>query len=296
MIKYYIILVNYKKPDLTVNCIKSLESANCPRENIIVVDNFSNDNSVEILSKEKGIVFIESKENNGFSSGNNLGIDYALEHGADCVVLLNNDTEVADNFIDEFIFKADLDNVYVPKILYYHQKDTISYAGGFVDWDRGNFDFYGTGEKDQGQYDELKEVEFGIGCCMLIPTSIIKEIGKLPEEYFMYAEDADYSLNLIKHNKKIVYNPKAVIWHMERASTGNNSDLATYYTNRNRFYIINKYDFSLKAKAFVYSTRLIKYLLSCFNHTNDYLIKIAYKDYKLGNMGKIDLSKRIRHE
>lgn len=284
----YIILVNYGHAKLTVDCITSLNKAGCNNDRIIIVDNNSPDDSLEILRMLDGVILIESKENGGFSYGNNLGIKYALSRNCEGVVLLNNDTVISEDFFEHFI-STNCDEVVVPKILYYDHPDVIWYAGGEIRYDKGLPIHHGMNQKDSMEFSGKKYTDYACGCCILIPRSILDRIGLLNEKYFMYWEDCDYTLRLFKAGLKISYMPEAKVWHKVSMSSDANSPAYIYYFNRNRFYVLKHYNFGLSAWIYTVLTRLIRVLMSFFYKSNDRMIIKAWKDYRKGIMGKIEL-------
>jgi GT2 family glycosyltransferase len=286
---YYIILVNYCNAGLTIDCIKSLNEAGCHNERIIVIDNNSPDDSCSILSKIPEIILIKSTVNGGFSAGNNIGINYALENDCEYILLLNNDTIVDQNFLNQIFTGICNDTINVPKIYYYSDPNRLWYAGGTIDYKRGLQYHYGENDIDTGQYSKEKFVNYATGCCMLIPVSVLKKVGLLDEQFFMYWEDLDYSIRLNNANVKIHYIPDAKVWHKVGMSSGVNSKAAIYYGNRNRFFVLKKYRFGMCAWMYTLSTRVIRYLLSLVNKSNDKIILDAWNDFKKGKMGKVDL-------
>lgn len=284
----YIVLVNYCNPNVTIDCIQSLKMTGIPLDHIVVVDNNSQDNSLDVLSAIKGITLISSKVNGGFSSGNNLGIKYAMEHNCSSVILLNNDTVVKKDFFAQ-ILSGNGNSVNVPKIYYYSNPDTLWYAGGKIDFKRGRQVHFGENLKDGAEFSKELDVDYATGCCMMIPRKVLEKVGLLAEEYFMYWEDMDYSLRLKEAGIKIHYLPNAEVWHKVGMSGGSESEMAIYYSNRNRFFLMDKYKFGMEAWIYVISTRLIKYLSSLFSKSNNRVILRAWKDYREGNMGKADI-------
>lgn len=284
----YIVLVNYCNPDITVDCIKSLQKAGMQPSQIIVVDNNSPDNSIAVLSGIKGIVLIVSELNGGFSYGNNLGIKYAMKKNCSSVIMLNNDTVVADDFFDK-IFENDDGSVNVPKIYYYTIPDVLWYAGGKIDYIKGRQVHFGEGIRDSAKFSSKKNVDYATGCCMMIPRSVLDKIGLLDEEYFMYWEDMDYSLRLKEAGVSICYLPDAKIWHKVGMSGGSQSKMAIYYSNRNRFYLAKKFEFGTVAWLYILTTRFLKYIRSLIHENNDRVIIRAWHDYRKGIMGKSDI-------
>ena len=284
----YIVLVNYCNPDITVDCIESLQIAGMQLSQIIVVDNNSPDNSIAVLSGIKGIVLIASELNGGFSYGNNLGIKYAMKKNCSSVILLNNDTVVADDFFEK-IFESNDGNVNVPKIYYYSNPDVLWYAGGKIDYIRGRQVHFGESIKDSAEFSSEKFVDYATGCCMMIPRSVLDKVGLLDEKYFMYWEDMDYSLRLKEAGVSIRYLPDAKIWHKVGMSGGSQSKMAIYYSNRNRFFLLKKYGFGSVSWLYTVITRFLKYVRSLIYENNDRVIIRAWRDYRNGIMGKVDI-------
>lgn len=252
-------LLNFNGKKNTLDCLKSLEDLNKDRFelSIIIVDNASTDGSVESIKhyvsgiKHGGIKFIENKENLGFAGGHNVAIKYALESGADYVLLLNNDTYVDRNFVIELFKTAEKDKsvgILSPKIYFapgfeYH-KDRYSkneigkvlwYAGGKMDWNNVIGSHRGVDEVDREQFDQVEETGFITGCCAMIKKEVFERVGLLDEKYFLYYEDNDLNVRAKNVGFKTLYVPKSVIWHKNAGSTGGSgSKLQDYYITRSR--------------------------------------------------------------
>lgn len=268
--KVFIILLNYNGVNDTLECIKSLETINYNNYEIIVVDNDSTDNSFTILKEEIGHKHhvISSNRNGGFAFGNNVGIRYALKKGADYILLINNDTTVEPNFLDELVRPMERSSDYgisTGLILNYYNKNLVWYAGGEINWNR----FYGYHNHENENINKLNlcesEVSFATGCLMLIRSDVITKVGELPEEYFMYYEDVDYCASIQENGYKIYFNPKSVIYHKISAASGEaESPFAIKWNTRNRIIFINKYKNKInnikyiKLLLFFYITRIIK--------------------------------------
>lgn len=241
--KVSIILVNYNGAADTLECIGSLTKVRYENREVIVVDNASTDGSVTALKAASGIVLLEAPENLGFSGGNNMGIRYALDHGADYVLLLNNDTLVTEGFLEPLVAAAgDLGpkSVLTSKILYAGQRDTLWYAGGEFNRKLCRVSHTRINEKDSLQ-EKRREVTFISGCCMLLHRSVIESLGELDEKFFLYCEDLEYCCRLRQGGCTLWYEPESVIFHKVSASTGRSSTLSVYYTVRNKGYIIDEY-------------------------------------------------------
>lgn len=270
-----IILVNYKNSSDTIECIESLREVDYKNFNVIIVDNASNDDSVQsIRNSIKNEILIESKENLGFAGGNNLGIDYAIKNGAEYVLLLNNDTTVESDFLKELINTFDLEKsvgIVGCKINYYSNKDIINYAGGEIIWNKFTTKFYGTDTKDEMKYEDAKEITFVSGCAMMIKRDVIEKIGYLDHTYFMYYEDTDYCAKAIEAGFILMYQPNSKIYHKISASSGGElSPFVLYWSTKNREKFKNKFKYKLsKIQLFKYNifnliTRIIRVIMYTF--------------------------------
>lgn len=276
--KVYIIILNYKGYKDTTACIKSLRKIDYNNYKIVVVDNSSNDGSFEKIKKEnRDCVVLLSTSNNGFSAGNNIGIRYALNNGADYVMLLNNDTEVHPMFLKEMIKSANENTVVTPSIYYFSNPTEIWYASGKINYNRCTVE---NGDDKKSQY-----CSYASGCCLLIPKKVIERIGYWAEEYFMYYEDMDYSLRIINNGFKIFYNKNAKVYHKVGRTAGIRSKLSIYYNVRNRLYIIKKFKFRKLCWMFTIVSRCIRYAEGCLKNSNEKITLQAIKDFYSGKMG-----------
>lgn len=292
MEKVFAVLINYETAIYTRECIESLvQSKQCDLE-IIVVDNSTSAEGYAQLQKEiapYAVTLIKAPENLGFSNGNNIGIQYALAHGADYILMLNNDTVIDENMIAELLQKADNKTVTVPK-MYYHANPTVLwYAGGEIQWKFGKTAHIGENQEDCEIYSQEKEVAFATGCCLLLHKKVIEQVGLWDESFFMYGEDVDYSIRLAQNGIKILYVPTAKLWHKVGASAGIVSALGIYYDNRNRFFLIKKYNYPLRGWLYTVGTRFIRFLVAPFQrNSNQKYVLNAWRDYRKGVRGKVD--------
>lgn len=253
MRKVVIATINFNSEKETHACLLSLEKLNTKdiTVEIVVIDNGSNKPFVLTNEEEKRkIHLINTGKNLGFTGGSNVGIDFGLEHNADFVMLINNDTIVHPELLHELLkpFEDPQVGLVVPKIYFakgheYHleryKKDELGkvlwFAGGYVDWVNVFTRHRGVDEVDHGQYDRKESTTFATGCCILISKQAIENVGKFDDNYYLYFEDGDLSQRLVKKGYKIIYNPKAILWHITAASGGGSgSPLHDYYLTRNR--------------------------------------------------------------
>ena len=245
--KVAIIVVNWKKYDITSSCIESILNSTNSNFKIILVDNESDNKKVKNFKYKNEIEIIQNKKNEGFSKANNIGIDYALKNNYDYTILINNDTIVEKNLIEVLLKTAQAKNLSVvqPLILKYNSK-VIWNAGGRINYFFGNFI---TRKKVGNSLNSSHELtEWLTGCCCLFKTKIFKEIGKLDESFFAYYEDVDFSLRLKKHGYKIGFTSKTHIYHYESFSSISNNSKGgklsphIHYLNiRNHILILKKH-------------------------------------------------------
>lgn len=300
MNKVFIVVLNWNQSKLAIECLQSLKKLRIKNYelSIVVVDNGSTDSSVDkikrFMNMDLRFKIIENKTNLGFARGNNVGIKYALENGADYVMVLNNDTEVDLNLV-VYLTEAMKDKsigAVSPKIYFakgfefhkdrYSRKDlgkVIWYAGGKIDWNNVYGVNRGVDEVDCGQYDDLAETDFATGACMMLSARAVKKTRLFDEKYFMYLEDGDLSMRMRKGGWKVVYEPKGIVWHKVAQSSGIGSNLNDYFITRNRLLFGMKYA-PLRAKIALVKES-IKFLLSGRKWQ-----KIGVRDFYLGRFGR----------
>lgn len=285
-----IVIVNYNGAKFQNDAIRSLYEMNDQNYEIVIVDNSSTDNSIELLhEKYPEVKVIEAGYNSGVAEGNNIGIRYFLEKGTDYILLLNNDVEVDDNMLSELQKSCSSKEIVVPKIYYFSEPKKIWYAGGVMKLSRATTIHVGEGEEDHGQYDSEKYVDYAPTCCMLVPSEVFKNIGLMDSNYFMYYDDTDFVLRATNAGYKIKYNPKSFLWHKVSSSSGGNfSKLSLYYGTRNRLYFIHKFWKQTGAITLLYTniTRLVYYVVYSKKNPNFKVIKEAYRDYRNNKMGR----------
>ena len=245
--KVAVIIVNWKKYDITSICIESILNSTNSNFKIILVDNESDNKKVKNFKYRNKIKIIQNKKNEGFSKANNIGIDYAIKNNFDYTILINNDTIVERNLIEVLLKTAQAKNFSAvqPLILKYSGKE-IWNAGGRINYFFGNFI---TRKKVGNSLNSSHELtEWLTGCCCLFKTKIFKEIGKLDESFFAYYEDVDFSLRLKKHGYKIGFTSKTHIYHYESFSSISNNSKGgklsphIHYLNiRNHILILKKH-------------------------------------------------------
>lgn len=245
----YIILVNYNGFKETAACIESILECSYDNFKIVTVDNNSTkipDSSIIDYIKDNSI-YLSSEKNDGYSAGNNIGIEYALKHGAEYVYLLNNDTVVEKDFLTQAVRCSREHNnaIIASKINFFKEKNLMWYGGGQYNFKKGYAVHEDFKKIDDGE-DHLHEVTFGNTCGMLFPIKVIKYIGLMDETFFLYAEDLEYSLRASVHyGYKIIYCGLSLVFHKINSSTKKMSVSSLYYIIRNNIRVANEYSTGL---------------------------------------------------
>ncbi len=290
-----IVVVNYDGGAFVRPFAESLAAVDYPSRHVIIVDNASSDGSDAALQQLlPEAVLLHAPENLGTAGGNNLGIRYCLDQGFDRILILNNDTVFASDFLSKLVAFANERTIAVPKILYYDDPRLIStHAGGF-DWHFGLFRNTFHGKPDGPATNRTRDLQTASFCCALVPSSAFREAGLLDERFFMYYEETDWLRHALAAGFRLRYDPDAVVYHMESASSGGGwmTPFKHYYATRNRLYLVRKNSSSrLWFAAFIVyflSTRLA-YLVRYALRRDRRMAKafgLGVLDYYRGRMGR----------
>lgn len=231
-----VITVDYNGTELTAAMIDSLRRHVSTPLEIIVVDNGSaRDEAALLRARFPGIRAIRSEQNLGFAGGNNLGIRAAT---GDCLLLLNNDIEVEDDTLHYLVETLDADpsiGAVCPKIRFWDPPRAIQFAG-YTPLSRITLRnaLIGFGQPDDGSFDTPRESPYAHGAAMMVRREAVEKAGPMPEAYFLYYEELDWSERLREAGYRIVYDPRATVFHKESATTGRESPMRSYYLTRNR--------------------------------------------------------------
>lgn len=237
----FIVIPNWNGKKYLAESLESLLHQT-PKSTVVVSDNGSTDGSVELLQSEfPDVVLLQSKVNNGFAGGVNRGIEYALEHGAEYIILFNNDAVAEKDWVKRLVDAAEA-----------HPEAGIV-TGKFLRWDRQTIDstgdFYsswgfpfprGRDEKDAGQYDEPEWVFGASGGATLYRADLFKKIGLFDEDFFAYFEDTDINFRAQLAGFKAWYEPRAVAYHHVGGTSSKLGTFGRYHTSKNFHYVYLK--------------------------------------------------------
>ena len=219
----YVVMLNWNDLDNTAQSLRSVLALDYDRARVVVVDNGSVDGSVTaIRGSFPKIDLIENGQNLGFAGGMNVGIRYGLAHGADYVLLLNNDVELDCSMLRELVDFAGahpLAGLLAPKIYYYHHRSLIWSAGCHFAWFPPRVKITGMGKRDHPRYDVPRQMPYATGCALLIRRDVLGTVGLFDPIYWpIYNEDYDYCARVSRSEWRIWYVPTAKMWHKESRS------------------------------------------------------------------------------
>lgn len=239
----YVVLVNYNGMPYLEEFMHSLEGQTYKNYKVVFVDSGSSDGSAMWFKRKypQHKAFLAAK-NVGYVRGCNIGMRYARKKGADYVLLLNIDTILEDNLLEELVKYSRGVAVTTPKIYSTRDKVNIWYAGGTIDYEKGTNVHFHDERLERGGDSPAHCIDFASGCCMLIPKRVLQTVGGFDEKFYMYYDDVDLCIRLKKANIRLYYISSTSLWHKVGGSYGGiRSVLTEYYCARNRLYFIRKH-------------------------------------------------------
>jgi GT2 family glycosyltransferase len=242
--KVFVIILNFNSFKDTRECLESIKNIDYDNYEIIVVDNCSKDQSYTKLKEEfPEYTMLKTHKNNGYAEGNNLGIKYALDKGADYICVLNNDVVVETNFLNKVIDVMEKEkNIGIagPCICNYNEKNVIQAMGANINLYTGltQGKFKGT------KYEEIKKenifVDYLGGACFVAKSEVFHKIGLIPENYFLFFEETEFCLKATRAGYKLLCVYDSRIYHKGSSTISKYSGLSYYFLNRNRVIFIRR--------------------------------------------------------
>ncbi len=265
----YIILVNFNNHADTLNCLRSINEAGYGKS-VIVIDNNSTTSGVdEIPLQFPDTILLKNDENVGFGRANNIGIQWAIEN-TDCkyFLILNNDTTIDNETIPTLEHALQHDTsagVAAPKIVMMDAHDTVWYGGGDIDWKKcgATIPGYLQSSSTGSDVNIQRYVSFASGCAMLVRKSLIEKIGGFDQRFFMYVEDVELCIRILKSGSSILYTPASVVFHKGQGSQRKsdkfyplahpknpNLSFFLYHLNKNRLLTVKQHASTKEAFQF----------------------------------------------
>ena len=294
----YSVIVNWNLKNDTKECVNSLFMAGAAAGQVIVVDNGSSDGSVEALHEQFGssLQLIQSSKNLGFAGGINLGIQCALNQGANWILLLNNDTYVSPTFLVE-MENAIKDNeqlsIIGPAILYHEIPDRIWYFGDrLIPGLLATYSLH-RGEIYNEGFPSLVSVDFVSGCGMLVKSDVFSRIGLFDTAYFpIYAEEVDFCWRAQQAGFSLAVATQARMWHKVSTTMNRDKPAARYLRIRNQIHFYRTYSRGLQFPVMFAFTLLRAFYIACGDITHGRLLLIGplirgwihgWANHELGN-------------
>jgi hypothetical protein len=240
-----IVVLNWRNAEGTVACLDSLTRITMPDAKVIVVDNGSADDSVPAIRRyHPDITLLETSANLGYAGGNNVGIRWALEHGAEYVGVLNNDVLVDPDFLQPLLTAQHrtLNNAIVtPMICRTEEPEIIWALGGSIDWQTATSQLLHAGEhRDAWKDCAPHEVDYALGTAMLASRQVWEKAGLIDESFFLYYEETDWCVRARRLGIPSVVVPASCVWHQAGSSDGRTSPQITYYMTRNALWFLKR--------------------------------------------------------
>ncbi|MBT1702364.1 glycosyltransferase family 2 protein [Chryseosolibacter indicus] len=242
-----VVILNYNGAKFLRQFLPSVV-AYSPSATVYVVDNGSSDDSEGIVRKDfPSVQWLALEENFGFCGGYNRGL---RQIEAKYYVLLNSDIEVTPGWLEPMINILENDSTVAalqPKILSYQNKKAFEYAGaagGYMDFlgypfCRGRlFTFL---EEDLGQYDDIKEIFWATGACLVIRSSVFHQFRGLDEDLFAHMEEIDLCWKIQRTENRILYYGKSKVYHVGAGTLGYESPRKTFLNFRNNLIVNYKH-------------------------------------------------------
>lgn len=243
-----VIVLNWNGKQDTLGCLRSLERNTYTPVRIYVVDNGSSDGSLEEFRRafppSDRLFYLVNESNLGYAGGNNRGIVRALEDGADYVLILNNDTVVDSDMLETLVGVARREpsvGILGPKVLCEPARHLLYSAG-----ERQSLWFnrrrIAVGRPDPGDVVEPRDVDYVVGCAMLVSQEFIEQVGLLDETFFAYYDEVDWCFRGRRAGYRVMVVPAAVVYHKGEASSGKGlNPITAYCRTRNWIYFMRKH-------------------------------------------------------
>lgn len=266
----FILLLNWNGYQDTLECLESLQKITSVCFQIVIIDNHSQDQSVAMFrQKAPHIPVLETTENLGFAGGNNHGIRWALEQGAEWIFLLNNDTIVDPDSLSAFLSASQAQpkaKILGAKIYQYHKPSVIDHLGGMWEFEKGDFMSLHQGHREDGiSYEKMHPVDYVCGAAFFVHRSVFETIGFLEEKFFLLWEEADFCFRAKRAGFQIWTAPQAKVWHKVSSSFVGGKPHMHYFWWRGRLLWIHR-NCSPEEKKRLYYKILLPELIKMGRH------------------------------
>ena len=238
------IILNWNGYRDTLECLESCLSTSIPNH-ILIVDNGSTDRSVDMLSQTfPHIPLIVNRENLGYAEGNNVGIEYALDRGADYIFVLNNDSLIDRDIFCHFLaaFKTYPQAAILGSTVYsYHNRSYLDHLGGNWNSHTGTFDLVGKyARADQEEWSVARQLDYVCGVALFAKADVFRKVGRFESRFFLFWEESDFCFRALRQGYASYVCPQAKVWHKGSASFIGGKPHVTYFWWRGRLLWIER--------------------------------------------------------
>lgn len=243
--RWGVVVLNWNGREHLGPCLRSLAVQDHPDFFVVVVDNGSEDGSVAYLREDHPEVDVVAlDENRRFAGGNNAGAAHAIDRGADVVLVLNNDTEVAPDLLSALDRAFDRPEVGIagPRVVHLDTPDVIWYGGGVFHAGLGFARHRALRADVDSGGAPAGPTDWVTGCALAVRAPVWESLGGLDEAFYIYAEDVDFCLRARQAGTSIHYEPTATVLHAVSASTGGRwSPFKAYHRTRARRQLVRRH-------------------------------------------------------
>lgn len=277
--KLFVIILNYNGKDTIKSCLDSVFCSDYSDLNVVFVDNNSKDGSLEFSKKLfPKFHFIKNESNFGFSTGNNVGIRFALEKMADYVFLLNNDAILEKDTLSKLIELAENSKAGIFSPIIFNGNGNIWFSGGKIIWTKMRAIHTIKKPDKKNAY----ATQYVTGCAMLIKKEVFKKIGLLSEDYFLYYEDADFCLQAKKEGFDSMVASEAKIVHYEKSELDLSNKIYWLVLSGLIFFGKNTpSSLKLLTSPYLYLRKMKNLIDNTTNKKYSEIVKKAYNDFKI---------------
>ncbi len=237
--KVIAVVLNYRRPQETLECINSLKKLDYTNIEIVIVDNASADDSVvKIRTAHPDVSVIVTEHNQGYAGGMNNGFRFALQKNPAYILAINSDTLIERQALQTLVevLTAESSAAAATGTIYYQgEQEQVWYRGGKLNYYRaGGFQQHGAFHVESLL---PRSVTFISGCAFLIKAPILQEIGLFDERFFMYFEDAELCMRVLRRKYKLLYIPRARFYH--QVTSDALTAFRCYFSVRNRLLFLS---------------------------------------------------------
>lgn len=241
-----IVICNYNKSSYVLKCIESVFASEFTDFDLFVVDNASTDDSVEAIEKMYGdcVTVLKNKENLGGSGGFNTGIRKVLEEGYPYLYCLDNDVQITPGAIGslyEFLKANPGVGMAGSKVHHLQAPEYVQQMGLNIHFDSFSAETLYADVLDEGQIPEVVYCDTVAACSLMIPTKVVREVGAMPEDNFIYWDDMEWGYLVKKAGYEVAAISASKVFHEMSANVRRENTFSTYYLWRNNLYFFMKY-------------------------------------------------------